>query len=190
MNTKTDEEEMKMMDQMEHPVSRYDNKIEEMNTMALITALLFGFSITMWIEFDQTLFSDKNKTGLAYIFSISAMITIITSVLATVIAIGIIVSFRRLQFKFGKETNAESLRIFKRNTHQVRHFVRFFIYAACTGLFVEIGVYSHVKWIDTVKSDFLYILNYLLLLSGWIVMVVVYYSIKNAYNDAVASKQK
>ena len=181
METKTEDMEM------EEPVDRYDNKVEEMNTIALISALLFGFSITLWIEFDRTLFIPRDVI-FAYVFSIALMITMITSTLATVTAICIVVSFRRLQFKFGKQTNSESLRQFKRSTHELRHFVRYFINSCYVSLFIAVGVYSHVKWVDTVDSDFLYILCYILLLIGWIALVYVYYSIKRAYVSALNSK--
>ena len=186
METKSDDKNNDI--EMEETVDRYDNKIEEMNTIGLISALLFGFSITLWIEFDRTLFVNKNLL-LPYIFTLSSMTTIISSALSTVIAICIVVSFRRLQFKFGKETNSESLRIFKRNTHRLRHFVRYFVNISYIALFIAIAVYSHVKWIDTVNSDFLFILYYILLVIGLIIMCTIYYTVKKAYKNALNIKQ-
>merc|ERR1719362_868420 len=101
--------------QMEAPVERYENKVEEMQTVALISALLFGFSVTLWIEFDQSLFNDEKFTFQAYVFSFSAICTIISSALSTVLAVAVIVSLRRLMFKFGKESGTASLDTFKRS---------------------------------------------------------------------------
>ena len=173
--------------EMEDPVDRYDNKVEEMNTIGLISTLVFGF-ITLWIEFDRELFVDKN-VGFAFMFSISAIMTITSSALSTVMAICIIVSFRRLQFKFGRQTNAESLRIFKRSTHRLRHFVRYFVIISYIGLFIAIAVYSHVKWIDTVDSNFVFILCYILLSIGLIALAFIYYTVKTAYTNALNAKQ-
>ena len=89
----------------QNPFDRYENKVQEMSTMALISALLFGFSAGLWIEFDSAIFeaNDEHNIIWAYLFTVTAMITLITSAMSTVVAISIIISFRRLMFKFGKE---------------------------------------------------------------------------------------
>eukprot|EP00483_Globobulimina_turgida_P004490 UN04499 len=60
---------------MEQPVERYENKVDEMNSIALISALVFGFSVTVWVEFGQELCANMHAI-LAYIFAISALAAI------------------------------------------------------------------------------------------------------------------
>ena len=43
------QEKTEEVEQVEEPVERYENKVEEMTSIALISALIFGFSMTIWI---------------------------------------------------------------------------------------------------------------------------------------------
>eukprot|EP01083_Nonionella_stella_P256314 878662_1 len=179
MDTKADDDDDA---QEEMVVDRYENKVEEMNSIALISALLFGFSITLWIEYDQHLFADEGL--LAFIFTISALTTIVSSALSTVLAISIAVSLRRLMFKYGRQTNKQSLRHFKRSTHHLRHFVRYFVYLSYFGLFVALAVYSHVKWQTAGLGDFLFVVCYIILVIGLVMMIGIYCKVKVAYDNA------
>mmetsp|Transcript_92 Transcript_92/g.140 ORF Transcript_92/g.140 Transcript_92/m.140 type:complete len:187 (+) Transcript_92:27-587(+) len=183
METKSDVENA---DYVADPVQRYDNKVAEMNSMGLIAALLFGFSVSLWIEFDEQLLADK--LVLAFIFSIASITTVASSALATVIAITMMVSLRRLQFKFGKETNAQSLRVFKRETHGLRHSVRYAVFVAYAGFFVALMVYSHAKWMNTNHGAALWVLLYILLFVGLVLMLVVTLRIRSAYHRALEEK--
>eukprot|EP00483_Globobulimina_turgida_P002467 UN02471 len=184
MEIKSDEEQ-----DMEQPVERYENKVEEMNSIALISALVFGFSVTVWVEFEQELFANMNAI-LAYIFAISALTAIVSSALSAVMAISIAVALRRLMFKYGKETDAKSLRVFKRTTHRLRNFVRYFVYSSYLGLFIALAVYSHVKWKSADIGDFLFVLCYIILFAGLLSMVGLHMKVRSSYNLALKSKSK
>merc|ERR1712039_313320 len=173
-------------------MERYENKVEEMQTIALVSALLFGFSITLWIEFDVALFNDEDYIVQTYVFSIAAICTIISSALSTVLAVAVIVSIRRLMFKFGKETGTAGLDLFKRTTHKVRAWVRYYIYISYVGLFVTLGVYSQLKWesASEVGGPILWSIIYILLVIGLCIMLYVFNKIKNAYNQALDIKTK
>eukprot|EP01084_Bolivina_argentea_P120021 212780_1 len=175
--------------EMQTPVDRYHHKVSEMHTMGLIAALIFGFSISLWIEFDEAIFIDKEV--LAFVFTFCAITTILSSALATISAISIIISFRRLMFKYGKHTNADSLRSFKRSTHYTRHWVRYFLYLCYIGLFISLAVYSHAKWTAvTGMGGAIYIVSYVLFILGFIAMFIIYIKVKSAYHEALTLKAK
>ena len=179
---------------IEPPIERYHHKVEEMQTVALISALLFGFSVTLWIEFDLELFDDDKAVfqASAYLFSISAICTIISSALSTVLAIAVVISLRRLMFKFGKESGSQSLDAFKRGTHTVRSWVRYFIYLSYGGFFVSIAIYSGVKLeaAQNFEAAPIYVIIWILLAVGVSIIVFVFYRIKREYSEALKIKSK
>ena len=164
-------------------LTRYDHKVEELNTMALISTLLFGFSVAVWMSFDERLFLEEPVH--AILFTVSVMATIIGSALSTVISVAFVIALRRITFKYGKSTNLESLHEFKRGTNRVRHWVRKGIIVSFLGAFVSLAVYSAVKWKHAQKKVILVSLTSMAVLFGVLLLYYSYVQIKRAYNKAL-----
>ena len=157
-----------------------------MNTMALISTLLFGFSAGLLLNFDASLFeADEADKVWGYLFIIAAMTTLLSSSLSTVVAISIIISFRRLMFKFGKQTDAQSLHTFKHRTHLIRHWVWLFIYISFIGTVATVVLYSVVKWED----DNLKVLTAVLAICGMILLIASHCFIKMRYAAVMREKK-
>ena len=67
------------------------------HTLSLVATLVFGFSITLLIESDESIFDPH--PALAYIFGISLMIVIVCAALSTLILMGTTFLFRRYMFR-------------------------------------------------------------------------------------------
>merc|ERR1712130_486282 len=106
--------------------------------------------------------------------------------------VAVIVSIRRLMFKYGKETGTAGLDSFKHASHHVRQWVRYYIYISYVGLFVTLGLYSQMKWesVATLNATPMWVMIYLLLIIGLAFMLFVFCRIKSAYNHALNLKSK
>eukprot|EP01083_Nonionella_stella_P213876 771028_1 len=78
-------------------INLYENKVEEQNTLSLVSTLVFGFSITLMVESDEKLFIGHD--AIAYIFGVSVIIVIVCSALSTLILMGTSFIFRRYMFR-------------------------------------------------------------------------------------------
>merc|ERR1719361_2224879 len=168
------------------PLDKYENKVEELQTVALISTLMFGFSVALWIDFDQQFFDNIKYFGQTILFSIAAICTIISSALSTVLSVFIIISLRRLMFRFGRLADAKTLRHFKRKTFQLRNNLRMFVYCSFIGFFVSIAIYSNMKWMATenigdVLVALVFSMIYLMFGAGLVYMVFVFRKVKRIY---------
>ena len=118
----------------------YENKVEEQHTLSLVATLVFGFSITLLIESDESIFDPHPE--LAYIFGISLMIVIVSSALATLILMGTTFLFRRYMFR----QSISALNIIKNESLRLRQYARKMLYMSFIGLFINLGAYGHAKW--------------------------------------------
>ena len=118
----------------------YENKVEEQHTLSLVATLVFGFSITLLIESDESIFDPHPE--LAYIFGISLMIVIVCSALSTLILMGTTFLFRRYMFR----QSISALDTIKNQSLRLRQYARKMLYASFIGLFINLGAYGHAKW--------------------------------------------
>ena len=121
-------------------VKLYENKVEEQHTLSLVATLVFGFSITLLIESDESIFDPHPL--LAYIFGISLTIVIVCSALSTLILMGTTFIFRRYMFA----QSVSALNVIKGESLKLRQYARKMLYASFIGLFVNLGAYGHAKW--------------------------------------------
>merc|ERR1719216_768771 len=166
------------------PLDKYENKVEELQTVALISTLMFGFSVALWIDFDQQFFDNIKYFGQTILFSIAAICTIISSALSTVLSVFIIISLRRIMFRFGKHADALSLESFKRKSFQLRNNLRMFIYCSFIGFFVSIAIYSNMKWMATenignVLVALVFSVIYLMFGAGLVYMICVFRKVEH-----------
>ena len=168
--------------QSDSSIDRFENRLDELNVTALISTLIFGFSVSLWIDFDEALFA--NDIILAIIYTISALATIICSALATSISICSIVGYRRLIFKFYDESSKitdKHVLQFKGKLHLFHKYMRLCVYLSYIGLFAALCAYSHVKWQSIHFS--LYVISYTMLVCGIISIIYVYRRIRTIFSE-------
>mmetsp|Transcript_88039 Transcript_88039/g.107833 ORF Transcript_88039/g.107833 Transcript_88039/m.107833 type:complete len:136 (+) Transcript_88039:51-458(+) len=73
-------------------IQLWEQKAEEVNIFLVISTLVFGFSVTLFFEFDRSVFIDKEIT--LNLFTIALACTIIGSLWSTVATAGSLVLVR------------------------------------------------------------------------------------------------
>ena len=79
------------------------------------------------------------------------------------------------------------IRVFKRETHTVRHMVRRFVLGSHVGLFLTLCFYSCVKWFH-ITGVALPIICCVILVIGLITIYLVYKVVVRAYQHALLAK--
>eukprot|EP01084_Bolivina_argentea_P115516 205406_1 len=161
-------------------IKLYENKVEEQNTLSLVSTLVFGFSITLMVESDESVFIGHEE--LAYVFGISLTIVIVCSALSTLVLMGTSFIFRRYMFR----QSLSSLNAIKSESLTLRTNARKMVYASFIGLFINLGAYGHAKW-NSIGYEPLYIMTYIVLGIGFIFLGYIWFDLKRI-NEAAYSK--
>eukprot|EP00483_Globobulimina_turgida_P009507 UN09526 len=168
-------------------IKLYENKVEEQNVLSLVSTLVFGFSITLMVESDETIFIENEVP--AYIFGIALTIVIVCSALSTLILMGTSFIFRRYMFR----QSLSSLQIAKTASLSLRTYARKMVYLSFIGSFIALGAYGHAKWLTT-DDEGLIVINYIVLGIGLVCLTYIWYALKRinetAYNKLTQANPK
>ena len=138
----------------------HEQDAEAYNTFVLVGTLIFGFGITVWFEFDETLFDGHSI--LFPLFSFGLSLVIILSGFGSVVMAIEHYSLRKLLAVKGRE----NLETFYQSTKKWKLYARTSIYGAFAALYFSLACYGLLKLEGSTVSIVLCISSFVLAFLG------------------------
>ena len=157
-------------------ISLLDQKAEQINIFLIISALIFGFTVTIIFLYDEQLFVEENKTIELIFFVSSLTISIVGSLWSTITCAGSLVMLR----KYLHRNQPKIVKQLIQKTIPIREYNQWFCYIAYFSLIISLIIYSFIK-LKSINLKISPVISAIILSCGAFGMCVIYFEIRKIY---------